>query len=269
MAIVALQSSASALSALNTAMDVTANNLANVNTYGYKTSRANFEDLLYVEKSQPGVRDVNNDQRPIGLYVGLGTRVSGTQLDFTQGSLISTGRPLDVAIDGYGFFKVQTADSVGGGTAYTRAGAFALNSDGEMVLANDVGQRLEPVVQIPSNATGISIDSSGQVYVTVVGGTEPQKIGDIELTVFVNPQGLKQNGMNLFTETGASGPPITGVPGTDQRGTLTQRFVENSNVDPTAELVNLIRIQRAFEMNSNTIRAADQTLQAVANLRRA
>lgn len=268
MAILSLQSAASALSALNTALDVTANNLANVNTAGFKSSRTNFEDLLYIQKQQPGVRNVNNDQRPIGLSVGLGTKIAGTQLDFTQGSSIK-GNKLDVMIQGNGFFRVGVQDSVApGGFAYTRAGMFTLNSDGEMVLASDQGRRLDPPITVDGDVLDISIDSSGQVFVTRPGNAQPEQVGTITLTNFINPVGLKQIGENLFAETGSSGPPIEGTPGENGFGELVQGYFEGSNVDPTSELVNLIRVQRAFEMNSNTIRAADQTLQAVSQLRR-
>lgn len=268
MAIISLQSAASALSALNTALDVTANNLANVNTAGFKASRVNFQDLLYVERQQPGARNTNGDQRPIGLNVGLGTKVSGTQLDFKQGSSI-TGNKLDLEIKGNGFFRVAVQDSLApGGFAYTRAGQFTLNSDGEVVLASETGRRLEPRITIDGDVQDISIDGSGQVTVTRPGNSQPEQVGTITLTNFINPVGLRQVGENLFVESGASGPPIEGTPGENGFGMLNQGSYEGSNVDPTTELVNLIRVQRAFEMNSNTIRAADQTLQAVAQLRR-
>lgn len=270
MAIIALQSAASGLSALNTSLDVTANNLANVNTPGFKASRTNFQDLLYIERAQPGTENVNNDQRPIGLYVGLGVKVSGTHLDFANGSPINTNRDLDVAIDGGGFFRVKTETAVGGGFAYTRAGAFALNRDGQIVLANDQGRKLEPAITIPNNAVRpISIRPDGRVFISLSGQIEPVEVGQIQTAAFINPSGLKQVGENLYVETGASGPPLIGNPGTDTRGTLNGNFLESSNVDPTRELIDLIKTQRAFEMNSNTIRAADQTLQRVANLRNA
>ena len=269
MAINALQSGASALSALNTALDVTANNLANINTAGFLASRVYFQDLIYIERSQPGVLNANQDQRPIGTYVGLGVKVSGTQLDFTQGSPMATGRPLDATIDGDGFFEVQVVDSLSGsGTAYTRAGNFALNSDGELVLANDQGRRVQPTVQIPANAINPSITTDGRITFTLPGETETQEVGPIELTTFVNPAGLKQVGENLYVDTDASGPPTSGIPGEDNRGRLQGGFLENSNVDPTKELIELIRTQRAFEMNSQSIRSADEALRSVAQLRR-
>lgn len=268
MAITALDSAASGLSALNTSMDVIANNLANVNTPGFKTSRANFQDLLYAEKAQPGVENSIGQKRPTGLYVGLGVKVSGTQLNFEQGAPINTGRELDVTINGRGFFRVQVQDSLGDGFAYTRSGAFALNKDGEIVMASDQGRRLEPNLVIPEDATAISINDDGEVYVDRPGLTEPELVGQFELAAFVNPAGLKQIGENLYIQTDASGPPVTGNPGSDQFGTLKQGFIENSNVDPTFELINLIKTQRAFEMNSNTIRAADDTLRTIATLRR-
>lgn len=269
MALVALHSAATGLSALNTDLDVIANNLANVNTQGFKASRANFQDLLYQEKLMPGVENANGDQRPTGLYVGLGTRISGTQLDFTQGAPLSTGRQLDVLIDGDGFFQVKVEDDRAvNGTAYTRAGNFTVNKDGELVLANDQGRRVEPAINIPSDATSVDINADGTVYVSQPGQTEPVEVGKFELAVFVNPQGLKQLGENLYGETEASGPPVTGEPETDNIGRLQGGFLEGSNVDPTMELIKLIRTQRAFEMNSNVIRAADDTLRAVANLRR-
>jgi len=268
MAVIALQSASTGLSALNTQLDVVANNLANVNTAGYKASRANFQDLLYIERQQPGVENANGDQRPTGLYVGLGVRVSGTQQDFTQGAPINTGRELDVLIEGDGFFRVQVDDSMGDGFAYTRAGNFALNSDGEIVMANGDGRRLEPNIVIPRDATKIDISADGRVFVLQPGDVAPQEVGQFEIVTFVNPAGLKQVGENLWVESPASGDPIQGNPMEDNRGRLLQGFLENSNVDPTRELVELIRTQRAFEMNSQSIRAADETLRAVGQLRR-
>jgi flagellar basal-body rod protein FlgG len=267
MAINALHSSASALAALDTALDVTANNLANVNTPGFKASRANFQDLLYIEKEQPGTLNAQQDQRPIGLYVGLGVKISGTQLDFAQGAPQFTGRPLDVNVNGDGFFQV-TVEDARGGLAFTRAGNFALNRDGELVLANDQGRRIEPGVSIPPEATNVTISSDGRVLYTAPGETEQTEAGRLQLATFVNPAGLKQVGENLYVETDASGPPVVGDPSTDQRGFLQQNFLESSNVDPTRELIDLIRTQRAFEMNSQSIRAADESLRTVSQLRR-
>lgn len=269
MANIALQSAAAGLSALNTRLDVIANNLANINTAGYKRSRANFQDLIYVERAQPGVENANGDERPTGLYVGLGVKVSGTQVQFEQGAPLDTGEPLDLMIDGLGFFQVQVEDSRGaGGVAYTRAGKFTRNSEGDLVLANDQGRRLEPAINIPEDATAVSIDASGRVFASLPGDAQPQEIGQLELAAFVNPAGLKQIGESLFTESAASGPPITGEPANENLGRIVQGYLEASNVDPTRELIDLIRTQRAFEMNSQSIRTADETLQAVAQLRR-
>jgi len=269
MANIALQSAASGLSALNTKLDVIANNLANVNTDGFKASRVNFQDLLYVERAQPGVENANGDQRPTGLYVGLGVKVSGTQLDFTQGPPVTTENPFDLMIDGAGFFQVQVeADRAPGGIAYTRAGNLTINSDGELVLASDQGRRLEPNIRIPDDAEGIQVLRSGEVFVSLPGQEEPEQVGEIEIASFINPTGLKQLGENLFVETAASGPPMVGEPDMDGRGGIESGRLEGSNVNPTMELIQLIRTQRAFEMNSQTIRAADETLQSVAQLRR-
>lgn len=269
MANIALQSAATGLSALNTKLDVIANNLANVNTNGFKASRANFQDLLYVERSQPGVENALGDRRPTGLYVGLGVKVSGTQNDFSQGAPITTNRDLDLMIEGQGFFRVTVEDSFGGGVAYTRAGNFALNADGELVLANDQGRRLDPPITIPADAIPpIKVGTDGRVYVLQPGATEPAEVGQLTLVTFVNPAGLKTIGENLFVETDASGAATEGEAGTDNRGRIRQNIIEGSNVDPTFELIEMIRTQRAFEMNSNTIRAADDTLRTIAQLRR-
>jgi flagellar basal-body rod protein FlgG len=267
MAINALQSASSALSALDTAMDVTANNLANVNTTGFKASRTNFQDVMYMERAQPGTRNANDDERPTGLYIGLGVKVSGTQLDFTQGAPQFTGRNLDVHVNGEGFFVVNVEDSLGG-TGYTRSGNFALNSEGDVVLANDQGRRLEPNINIPAGSKSISISSDGQVTYVPAGETEPAEAGRFQLATFVNPAGLKQVGENLFVQTEASGDAVVGDPMADDRGALQQGQIETSNVDPTRELIDLIRTQRAYEMNSQSIRAADESLRTIAQLRR-
>ena len=269
MAVIALQSAASALSALNTQLDVTANNLANINTSGFKASRANFQDLMYVERAQPGVENANGDERPTGLYVGLGVKVSGTQVTFAQGSPMATERPLDLMIQGLGFFKVSVEDALSGDTyAYTRAGNFSLNSEGDIVLANDQGRRLDPNINIPDTAIEVSVGADGRVVYTEAGSTEPVEAGIIQISTFINPAGLKQVGENLFVETPASGPALEGNPAEENRGRLLQGHLETSNVDPTRELIEMIRTQRAFEMNSNSIRAADETLRAVGQLRR-
>ncbi len=268
MAVTALHSAATGLSALSTQLDVIANNLANVNTDGFKASRVNFEDLIYQVRQEPGVENALGEQRFAGTLVGTGVRVSNTQLDFRQGEPRPTGRELDVTITGKGFFRVQSLPDQGDGFAYTRAGNFAKNRDGVLVLGNADGPRLVPEVDIPENVTGIEITNTGEILAFTNENVEPERVGQLELFNFVNPEGLKQIGGNLMLETPASGPPVQGLPGEGQFGTVLQRFLEGSNSDPVEELVALIKAQRAFEMNSQTIQAADQTLQVVSNLRR-
>lgn len=269
MAILALHSASTGLTALSTSLDVIANNLANANTDGFKASRANFQDLLYQERAQPGTENANGDQRPTGLYVGLGTKISGTQIDFTQGPAQITNRELDLMIDGEGFFQVEVEEDISqDGIAYTRAGNFALNSEGEIVLATDAGRRLIPNIQLPPDATAISIALDGTVSVTVAGDPDPQILETIQLVRFINPAGLKQVGENFYAPSAASGEPIIGDPLEEGRGGIRQGALEGSNVDPVVELVNLIKTQRAFELNSQSIQAADEALQTIGRLRR-
>ncbi|HAI11004.1 MAG TPA: flagellar basal-body rod protein FlgG [Phycisphaerales bacterium] len=267
MAIAALHSASSGLSALSTSIDVIANNLANSNNAGFKASRANFEDLLYEEKMQPGVENENGDQRPAGLYVGLGTRVSNTQIDFKTGSPQTTDRKLDVMVDGNGFFQVNITRGQET-TAFTRSGNFFMNSEGDLVLGNSNGPRLEPNINIPADAEDVTISNDGRVLVSLPGEAELQEVGQMEVANFINPHGLKQIGGNLYLESSASGPPTVGNPNTDNFGALLQGSLEASNVDPVVELVELIKAQRAFEMNSQSIQAADSTLEVISNLRR-
>lgn len=265
MANLALQSASTALTALNTQLDVVAHNLANVNTAGFKGSRVNFQDLLYVERAQPGVENAAGDSRPIGLYVGLGVKVSGTQFDMGTGPALATNRPLDAMIDGEGFYQFDLGD---GRLGYSRAGNFVLNRDGEFVMASDPGKRLEPPISVGDLVEQVEIANDGTVYVLRAGETEPEEVGRIELATFANTAGLEPLGGNLFAETAGSGPPTVGPAGEENRGSLIQGMLEGSNVDPTRELIELIRTQRAFEMNSQSIRAADETLRSVAQLRR-
>lgn len=268
MSVTALQSAATGLSALNTELDVIANNLANLNTTGFKSSRANFQDLLYIEKKQAGVENLNGDQRPMGLYVGLGTQVSGTQKNFEYGPAEQTGRELDIMIDGAGFLQVSIEDDRGrDGIGYTRSGNLTINADGQLVLATDQGRVLQPDITIPEDSEGISIGADGRVFVALPGGVFEER-GQIELATFVNPTGLKEIGENLFVATDASGEPITGFPAEENRGLIRQGFLEGSNVEPVRELVHLIKSQRAFELNGQVIRAADEALQQVNQLRR-
>lgn len=268
MAITALSTASTGLSALDTALDITANNLANVNTNGFKASRANFEDLMYQHKSQPGVENANGDQRPAGLSVGLGTRISNTQFSFKQGSPISTDRDGDLMIDGEGFFQVTILPGQGDGIGYTRAGNFFKNSEGDLVLGNTDGPRLEPPINVPDNVLRFEVTSTGEVVGFTADDPAGQNLGDITLANFINPGGLQSIGGNIFIPSEASGPALEGQPGSATFGKLVQGFLESSNVDPVTELVGLIRTQRAFEMNSQTIQAADDVLQVIANLRR-
>lgn len=268
MAIIALHAAASGMKALDKKLDVTANNLSNVNTTGFKRSRVNFEDLLYQVKREPGVPNANDEPTPHGIQIGLGVQVSGTQLNFEQGSVDPTDRKLDLMIDGDGFFQVQVIQDGDPITAYTRAGHFTVNSEGSLVLGNSQGTPMEPPVTVPTDYIELVIGANGEVRVRQQGSPTLSTVGQIELARFVNPEGLKQIGKTLFAETDASGPPITGNAQSDGLGSIQQGALEMSNVDPVRELISLITTQRAFELNSQSIQAADQSLQVVSNLRR-
>ncbi len=268
MAITALHSAASGMKAQDTKLDVVANNLANVNTVGFKRSRVNFEDLLYQVRREPGTPNADDEPVPHGILVGLGALVSGTQLNFQQGAMDPTDRPLDIAIDGPGFFQVTTIQDGERTIAYTRAGNFTINAEGNIVLGNTEGSLMEPTVTVPDEFSSISIGRDGEVQVVQPGSSTPSTVGQIELARFINPEGLKQVGRNLYVETNASGPPITGNPQEQGLGAVQSGVLESSNVDPVRELIDLIQTQRAFELNSQAIQSADQALQVVSNLRR-
>jgi len=268
MAVSALHSAATGLTALSTEIDVVAHNLANVNTAGFKASRVNFEDLIYQEKAQPGVENANGDQRPAGTFVGLGVDISNTQFDFQQGSLVPSARELDWAVEGNGFFMVDILDDFGNGIGFTRAGNFFVNSDGDVVLGNSDGPRLDPPINIPQDATAVEVSSTGEVSAFIGNDTAATVVGQIELATFINPAGLKPLGGNIFIESDASGPVLQGNPGEANRGLIKQKFIEASNVDPVTELISLIKAQRAFELNSQTIQAADESMSVISNLRR-
>src|SRR5688572_4598455 len=268
MAITALHSAATGLKALSTRIDVVANNLANAETTAFKRSRVNFEDLMYLTLKQPGTTNSTGGTSPAGIFVGLGTRISNTQIDLEQGSLEDTRRPLDVGISGDGFFAVKIIDSVGDGTGYTRNGNFFINKDGELVLGIGDGYKVLPEISIPPDATDISISEAGKIEYIQAGTATKQEAGELQITQFRNAQGLKLLGGGIYIETEASGPPIESSPGEDGAGSTLQGFLEASNVDPVKELVTLIKTQRAFELNSQSIQTADQALQTIGNLRR-
>ena len=268
MAITALNSAATGLRALSTRIDVVANNLANAETTAFKRSRVNFEDLMYLTLKQPGATNAAGDVAPAGIFVGLGTKISNTQLDLAQGSLERTDRPLDVGISGTGFFRVKVMPTLGDGFAYTRNGNFFVNNDGELVLGMGDGYRLDPPISLPNDAVEINITEDGVISVTRAGQTDKTTVGQLELTTFINPQGLHLLGGGLYQVTEASGDPITGRAGENGTGKILQAHLESSNVDPVKELVTLIKTQRAFELNSQSIQTADQALQTIGNLRR-
>lgn len=243
-------------------IDVISNNLANVNTSGFKRSRADFQDLLYQTLRVPGATSAEGSQVPSGIQVGMGVKPVAVQKIFQQGDFAQTGNSLDLVIEGDGFFQILQPD---GTTAYSRAGAFKLDSEGRIV--NSDGYPLEPGISIPANTTGISVSSDGRVSVTQSGASTPVQIGQIELAGFINPGGLNALGKNLFQQTASSGDPATGNPGSNGLGTVTQGFIELSNVNVVEEMVNMIASQRAYEINSRSIQASDQMLQVANNLR--
>ena len=233
------------------------NNLANVNTVGYKRDRGVFEDLISQVRRQPGAQSAENSQIPSGLQLGTGVRVVGTQKQFTSGSLQVTAGELDVAISGRGFFQVLLPD---GGTAYTRNGQLHVNQDGTIVNAN--GLEVQPAITVPPGVRSITIASDGAVEVVEGDSSSlPSQIGQIQLTDFINPAGLQSIGGNLFLETTSSGTPTTGTAGLDGLGEIKQGMLENSNVEVVEELVNMISAQRAYEMNAKAISTVDQMLQ--------
>ncbi|MBD9512500.1 MULTISPECIES: flagellar basal-body rod protein FlgG [Pseudomonadaceae] len=254
----ALWVSKTGLSAQDMNLTTISNNLANVSTTGFKRDRAEFQDLLYQIKRQPGANSTQDTQLPSGLQLGTGVRIVGTQKNFTAGSLQTTDNPLDMAVNGRGFFQVLTPD---GTVAYTRDGSFHLNSDGQIVTSN--GNALEPAIVVPAETQTFTVGNDGTVSVTVAGNATPQIIGNIQTADFINPAGLQATGNNLFLETAASGAPQVGTPGLNGLGTVLQNTLENSNVSVVEEMVNMITTQRAYEMNSKVISTADQMLSFV------
>jgi len=252
----ALHVARTGLDAQNEKMRVIANNLANVNTTGFKRDRANFETLAYQQITAPGAQATDQNKYATGLNLGSGVQILGTARIDTQGSMQITGNSLDLAIQGSGFFQVQKPD---GTTGYTRDGSFNRTADGTLV--NSQGMQLQPAIQIPDNATAITIGSDGTVSTSIQGQSAPNVIGKIQTVRFPNPAGLQADGNNLLSETAASGAPQVGDPGIDGRGTITQGSLESSNVDITEELVDMIETQRAYEVNSKVIKATDEMLQ--------
>jgi flagellar basal-body rod protein FlgG len=244
-------------------IDVIANNLANVNTSGFKKSRAEFQDLLYESMRPAGAASSADTTVPTGIQLGHGTRPSAVQKIFNQGDFQNTENELDWAIEGDGFFQIELPD---GATGYTRAGEFKLDADGRIV--NPDGFPLIPEMSVPADTISISVGLDGTVSVIQAGDLSPTEIGSVQLARFVNPSGLISLGKNLFAPTNASGDEITGTPGENGFGTLAQGFLEMSNVSVVDEMVNMITAQRAYETNSKVITTADDMLQLANNLKR-
>ena len=249
------------LEAQQTQMDIISNNLANVSTTGFKRSRAVFEDLLYQNLRQPGAQSSQQTQIPSGLQVGTGVRAVATERIHTQGNLQQTGNKFDVAIQGEGFLQVMMPD---GTTAYTRDGSFQTDSQGQMVTAN--GFPVQPGISIPANALSVTIGLDGTVSVLQPGTVAPVQVGSLQLATFINPTGLQSQGSNLYIETASSGIANINVPGINGAGTLSQGFLETSNVNVVEELVNMIQTQRAYEINSKAITVSDQMLQKLSQM---
>jgi flagellar basal-body rod protein FlgG len=249
------------LEAQQTQLDAITHNLANVGTNGYKRSHAVFEDLLYQNIRQAGAPNAAEAQLPTGLQLGSGVRTVATSRNFSQGALTQTGNPLDVAVNGSGFFQVQMPD---GTNAYTRDGSFQVDSQGQLVTS--AGFAISPGITVPPQAQSVTIGRDGIVSAQLPGNAQPQQLGQLQLASFVNPAGLEPRGGNLFTETAASGTPQTGNPGANGLGVLNQGTTEASNVNVVEELVSMIQTQRAYEINSKAIQTSDQMLARLSQL---
>jgi flagellar basal-body rod protein FlgG len=261
----AMNSAASGMDAFIFNLDLIANNMANAGTTGFKRSRGNFEDLYYQYYKPPGTQDNQGNIMPEGIFAGAGTRIGATQPDFTQGSLLDTGRELDVAIAGNGFFQVAE----GGINYYTRNGQFSVNATNSLVLATaNRGLVIDPPITIPNDVLHVGISQDGVVSVLQPGATQLQQVGQIQVARFINPEGLIHVGDTLYQPSDASGQPQVSTPGQLGVGTLRQGFLEASNTEPVRELVDLIKTQRNVELNSQVVQASDQLLQLVSNLRR-
>lgn len=258
----ALYTGASGMSTQETNLDNVANNLANSSTAGFRKRRIQFEDLMYQNVVMPGAAATQQTTVAAGLQVGLGSRSAASEIVQTQGDFSQTGNPLDLAINGQGFFQVTLPS---GETGFTRSGSFHLDAQGQIVTAN--GTPMEPAITIPPNATSVTIGQDGTVSVTTAGQTAAQQVGTIQLALFPNPGGLNSVGNNLFLQTTGSGDPIVGTPGgSEGEGTIQQGYVEQSNVDVVEEFIQMIVAQRSYEASSRVVQAADEMFQGVNNL---
>ncbi len=266
MSVQTLYTAATGMEALETKLDVIANNMANINTTGFKKDRANFEDLFYRQIRLPGATDADGNLTSTGIDVGLGTRVSSTQTNHGQGAFETTNNPLDFAIEGRGFFKLTDP---AGGSLFSRAGNFGINANGQLVLGSaHTGWVLDPAVNIPDTAVDVVVTDDGVVQYRTSDSPTLNNAGQLTLTTFINPDGLLKIGDNLYKQTDASGTPTDGNPGQNGVGAIRQGSLEASNVEPVQELIDLITTQRAFELNSQVVQAGDQVMQIAANLRR-
>lgn len=259
----ALWTASTGMSAQQNNIDVVANNLANVNTTGFKSVRTNFQDLMYQTMRQAGTATGPDTQVPTGIQFGSGVRQASTQRLDTEGTPVSTGSSLNMMIEGDGYFQVTMPD---GTTSYTRDGSFTKDGQGRVVTAD--GYFLQPAITVPSTATEVDISADGRVSAKIPGQTDAQDLGQIQIARFVNSAGLNAVGRNLLVETAASGAPVTGNPGDDGAGTIQSKYLEGSNVQVVDEMVNMITAQRAYEMNTKVITTCDDMLSQAASLKR-
>lgn len=267
MSVQTLYTAATGMDAMETKLDVIANNLANINTTAFKKDRANFEDLLYHAEVHPGVQDGSQTPTAVGTQIGLGVKLQSTQTDQNQGTLAQTGRELDVAILGRGYLRVLDPSTQN--TMYTRAGNLDINAQGQLVIGSaQTGRLIDPPITIPNDAIAIEINENGEVMTRIPGQTELAIQGQFQMATFINPDGLLKEGENMYLATDASGQEQVGNPNEQGFGAIRQKHLEASNVQPVQELIDLITTQRAFELNSQAVQAGDAIMQNISNLRR-